>query len=155
MRIFTYILRFILISVGFIAAILAASAFLMLMLWGGVADGDVNHQDMRTLLLSIGVPVLSLFAGYYAFFPAILVFLFSEISGKRSWLFHAIGGIVIALTAIARRADANSFANPPQVIIMAVIAAGAVGGTAYWIIAGRSAGKHLDEIASTSVSEES
>jgi hypothetical protein len=155
MRIFTYILRFILISVGFITAILAASAFLMLMLWGGVADSDVNHQDMRTLLLSIGVPVLSLFAGYYAFFPAIIVFLFSEIAGKCSWLFHAIGGIVIALAAIARRADANSFANPPQGIIMAVIAAGAVGGTAYWLIAGRSAGKHLDEIASISASEES
>ncbi len=155
MRFFTYILRFILISVGFIAAIVAASAFLMLMLWGGVAQGDAGHQEMRTLLLSIGVPVLSLFAGYYAFFPAILVFLFSEIAGKRSWLFHAAGGIVIALAAIARRADANSFANPPQGIIMAVIAAGAVGGTAYWLIAGRSAGKHLDEIAATSASKES
>jgi hypothetical protein len=147
MRFFTYILRFILISVGFIAAVVAASAFLMLMLWGGVAQGDVNHQEMRTLLLSIGVPLLSIFAGYYAFLPAMFVYIFAEIAGKRSWLFHAIGGIVIALAAIARRADANSFANPPQGIIMAVIAAGAVGGTAYWLIAGRSAGKHLDQIA--------
>jgi hypothetical protein len=147
MRLFTYILRFILISLGFIAAILAGSAFLILMLWGGVGQGDVDHDTIRVVLLGIGIPVLSIFAGYYSFLPAILVYLFSEVSGKRSWLFHAIGGIVIALAAIARRADANSFANPPQGIIMAVIAAGAVGGTAYWLIAGRSAGKHLDEIA--------
>ncbi len=155
MRFLTYIIRFILISLGFIAAILAASGFLMLMLWGGVAQGEVHQQEVSTVLLGIGTPLLSLFAGYYAFFPAILVFVFAEVTGRRSWLFHSIGGIVIALAAIARRADANSFADPPQGIIMAVIAAGAVGGTVYWLIAGRSAGKHLDDIAATSASEES
>ncbi len=155
MRFFTYILRFIVISIGFIAAVLAASAFLVLMLWGGMGQGDVDHQQLGAALLGIGTPLLALFAGYYAFFPAIIVYIFAEITGRRSWLFHAIAGIVIALAAIARRADANSFANPPQGIIMAVIAAGAVGGTAYWLIAGRSAGKHIDAIAATSASEES
>ena len=153
MRVFTYICRFIFINVGFIAASLAASAFLMLMLWGGVAQGEIDVQDARTVMLSIGVPVLSMFAGYYAAWPAMLVFLFAEITRRRSWLFHALGGIVIALAAIARRADAINFANPPQGIIMAIIAAGAVGGSVYWLIAGRNAGKHLDELAATSESE--
>ncbi|MGL4490175.1 MAG: hypothetical protein ACRCU5_12105 [Rhizobiaceae bacterium] len=155
MRFLTYLIRFILISLGFIVAVLASSAFLMLMLWGGIAQGDANHQEVQNVLLSVGTSVLAAFVGYYAFFPAILVFMFAEITGRRSWLFHSIGGIVIALAAIARRADANNFANPPQGIIMAVIAAGAVGGTVYWLFAGRSAGKHLDEIAATSPSEES
>jgi hypothetical protein len=155
MRFITYIIRFILISIGFIAAILAASGFLMLMLWGGIAEGDVRHQEVSTVLLGIGTPLLSLFAGYYASIPAFFFYVFAEATGRRSWLFHSIGGIVIALAAIARRADANSFANPPSGIIMAVIAAGAVGGTVYWLIAGRSAGKHLDDIAATSASEES
>jgi hypothetical protein len=155
MRFFTYILRFVLISIGFIAALLSASGFLVLMLWGGIGQGDVEHQQLGSLLLGIGIPLLALFAAYYAFLPAIIVFLFSEIAGKRSWLFHALSGILIALAAIARRADANSFANPPQGIIMAVIAAGAVGGTAYWLIAGRTAGKHIDDIVATSQSEES
>jgi hypothetical protein len=155
MRFLIYVLRFVLISIGFIAAVLAASGFLVLMLWGGIGQGDVEHQQLGSLFLGIGIPLLALFAAYYAFLPAIIVFLFSEIAGKRSWLFHALSGIFIALAAIARRADANSFGNPPQGIILAVIAAGAVGGTAYWLIAGRSAGSHLDEIAATAPSEES
>jgi hypothetical protein len=155
MRFFTHLLRFIIISIGYIAAVLSASGFLILMLWGGIGQGDADQLHLGTALLAIGTPLLALFAGYYAFFPAIIVYIFSEIAGKRSWLFHAISGIFIALAAIARRADANSFGNPPQGIILAVIAAGAVGGTAYWLIAGRSAGSHLDEIATTAPSEES
>ncbi len=152
MRFFTYILRFILISVGFIAAVLSASGFLVFLLWGGIGQSDMDHHALVTAMLGIGTPLLAMFAGYYAFLPAIIVFVFAEITGKRSWLFHALGGIVIALAAIARRADANSFANPPQGIIIAIIAAGAVGGTAYWLIAGRTAGKHLDDVSASASS---
>lgn len=154
MRILHHILRLVLIITGFAVSVLCASAFLLFLVWGGIGQGDPDFQNTAAVLAGLGVPVLASFVSYYAFVPAVIVFIFAEISGRRSWLFHAISGILIALAALARRAGANGFDNPPSGIVMAVIAAGAVGGTAYWLVAGRSAGRHLDQSAATSAQKE-
>jgi hypothetical protein len=38
-------------------------------------------------------------------------------------------------------------ANPRPGIIMGVLGAGAVGGSVYWLIAGRNSGRNLDRLA--------
>lgn len=138
-----YIIRFSLITIAFLSAAIGASAFMILLLWGGVSHGetgDPEFQNFVKLAAGISTPLLASFVGYYTFLPAMAVALVSEYLSKRSWLFHALGGIVVALVAIFRRADANDFATPPSGIMLVIIAAGVIFGTIYWLIAGRTAG---------------
>lgn len=146
-RFISHILRFCIITIAFLTAAIGASAFMILLLWGGVSHGetgDPEFQNFVKLAAGISTPLLAAFVGYYTFLPTVLVALVSEILSKRSWLFHGLAGIFVALAALIQRANANHFDNPPNGIIMVIIAAGVIFGTIYWLIAGRSAGKHLD-----------
>ena len=142
-RFVSHVIRFVLITAAFIAAILAASLFMLVLVWGGMLRGDPETQRLMSLAVGLSLPVVFAFAGYYAFVPGIAFAVLAEITNRRSWLFHAIGGMVVAIIALAIRSDMTIRPG----ILMIVLAAGAVGGTAYWLVAGRSAGKHLDEAA--------
>jgi hypothetical protein len=149
-RFVSHLLRFVLIVAGFIAAIVTASLFMLALVWGGMLRGDPETGRLTTLAVGLSVPVVAAFAGYYAFAPAIAFAVITEIAARRSWLFHALGGMAVAIIALAIRSDMTMRPG----ILMIVLAAGAAGGTAYWLVAGRSAGRHLDEL-STSASKES
>ena len=90
-----------------------------------------------------------------AFFPALALILWAEIGNRRSWLFHALSGMAAGLAALAIRANAMALANPRPGIMMAALAAGAVGGTVYWVISGRNSGKNLDRLAESLTSRSS
>lgn len=150
-RFVSHLVRFVLITAGFIAAILAASLFMLVLVWGGMLRGDQETERLTTLAVGLSLPVVTAFAGYYAFVPGIAFAVLAEIAARRSWLFHALGGMVVAIIALAIRSDVTMRPG----ILMIVLAAGAVGGTAYWLVAGRSAGKHLDQAAAISPSRES
>ena len=149
-RFVSHLIRFMLITAAFIVAILAASLFMLLLFWGGMLRGDPETERLISLAVGLSLPVVFAFAGYYAFAPAIVFAILAEITARRSWLFHSVGGMAVAMIALAIRSDMTMRPG----ILMIVLAAGAVGGTAYWLIAGRSAGKHLDDL-STSASKES
>ncbi len=142
-RIISHILRFCLIIIAFLSAAIGASAFMIFLIWGTLSHGQVGNSEFQNfvqLAAGISTPLLAAFVAYYTFLPTMAVALVSEYLAKRSWLFHSLGGIVVALVAISRRADANSFATPPSGIMLVVIAAGVIFGTIYWSVAGRSAG---------------
>lgn len=148
-RFVSHLLRFVLILAGFIFAVVAASAFMLFLAWGGLTHGDPQSERLMTIAAGLSLPVLVAFAGYYSFAPAFAFSVIAEISGRRSWLFHAVGGMVVAIAALAIRSDAPLRSG----LGLVVLAAGAVGGTVYWLIAGRSSGKHLDEAAADPTSE--
>ena len=149
-RFLSHILRFCLITIAFLAAAIGASAFMILLLWGGLSHGemgDPEFQNFVKLAAGISTPLLAAFVGYYTFLPTMLVAFVSEILSKRSWLFYALGGVFVALAATMQRASANGFNTPPPAMMMVIMATGIIFGTIYWLIAGRSAGKHLDSIS--------
>ena len=90
---------------------------------------------------------MTIFAARDAFFPALALILWAEVGNRRSWLFHALSSMAASLAALAIRANALALANPRPGIMMAALAAGAVGGTVYWLFAGRNSGKNLDRLA--------
>jgi hypothetical protein len=149
-RFVSHILRFILITAGFIAAIITASLFILVLVWGGMLRGDTETERLLGVAVGLSLPIVMAFAGYYAFAPGIAFAVIAEVTARRSWLFHSAGGMAVAMIALAIRSEIQMRPG----LVMIVLAAGAVGGTAYWLIAGRSAGRHLDEL-STSASRES
>lgn len=127
-----YLLRFALIVFGFLFAIVAASLFLNLLLLGSSqfigAEGPFLYST---------VPVFAVVIGYSVFFPAAALILYAELTGWRDWLFYALGGAAIAVIVIVwkwqpQTEDIRTFA--------AILATGVVGGFAYWLVSGRSAG---------------
>jgi len=131
-RILFYLLRFALITFGFICAIFAASLFLNLLLLG---SSELIGSEGPFLYLT--VPAFAVVIGYSIFFPAAILILYAELTAWRDWLFYALGGAGIAVVIIVwkwrpQTEDISTFA--------AILATGVVGGFVYWLISGRSAG---------------
>jgi hypothetical protein len=85
-----------------------------------------------------------LFVSYFGFLPALPTILAAEAFGWRSWLFYALDGGAIALVIVALAIQASEPGDNPfsdTQLSAAVIGGGIVGGLAYWLIAGRLAGK--------------
>jgi len=148
-RVFSYIGRFILISLAYIFAVTAACAFMLFLLWGGLVRGDAELQTPLGVAAGFSLPIVTAFAARYSFFPMMLVVLIAETGSRRSWLYHALGGMFVALAAMILRANAGALANLGPGILAAGLAAGAIGGSVYWLIAGRSSGRMLDRMAGT------
>ena len=92
---------------------------------------------------------MALFVAYFAFMPAAVVILISEILSRRDWLFYALSGAVVAaifLGFVHQTADAN-FDVTDASAVLAVIGCGMVGGIFYWLSAGRWAGSWREPIS--------
>lgn len=145
-RFLVYLGRMIIIVLGFMAASLAASAFLNLVIVGAL---DVTAEEMPWVITGgavFTIPFIALFAAYFAFIPAMIVLVFAEILGKRDWLFYAIAGGVTALIVAGvlwQRAGPDNAITTDIRFTMAMIGSGLVGGIAYWAVAGRMAGNWL------------
>jgi hypothetical protein len=85
-RIFAYLLRFAVILVGFVAAVLAASAFIHLLFLGsaGFLEEDVRPVAGAAMLFS--VPFVALFVAYFVFVPSVIAIGVAELLGRRDWL---------------------------------------------------------------------
>ena len=98
---------------------------------------------------------MALFASYFAFLPGALLIGLSELRGYRSWLYHAVSGGMAAFAGIVlTRMTHGGHLGPPAPdaygevplmwepeIMAAAVAAGLIAGVAYWLVAGRSAGR--------------
>ena len=149
-RCFLSLARLAVILAGYGVAALAASAFLHLLVLGaaGLQPDEAPPVFVRSLVFS--VPFVALFVSYFAFVPAGIAILASEVLGLRSWLFHALAGAAVGL------AVAVLFGQAPMVVEMggtvveptfgtprfvaSLVGCGIVGGLFYWLCAGRSAG---------------
>ncbi|PAQ06118.1 hypothetical protein [Mesorhizobium temperatum] len=141
-RLVAYLIRFAVILIGYGIASLAASAFLNIMFLASLGYTPEHAHPTATASLYFSIPFVALFVAYFAFMPAAIAILVSEILGRRDWLFYALAGAVVAavfLGFVYQTADANFEITDPRVVA-AVIGCGMVGGIFYWLGAGRSAG---------------
>ena len=141
-RFIAYLVRFAVILFGYIVASLAASAFLNVLFLASLGYAPEHAHPTATASLYFSIPFVALFIAYFAFMPAAIVILISEILSRRDWLFYALaGGIVAAvfLGFVHQNADINFDVTDPHAIA-AVIGCGMVGGIFYWLSAGRWAG---------------
>jgi hypothetical protein len=105
--------------------------------------------------MAISAGFLALMFANFAFLPAAVAIGLSEALGWRDWLTYALAGAAVALvvTAAGRYGiDGSVLIEPPgpprpsqgvpggTSAFVETIAAGLVGGIAYWFVAGRGAG---------------
>lgn len=145
-KIIVYLGRFAVIIFGYAAAALVASAFLHVLLLGsqGWIPDEIPPVIGKSLIVSI--PLTALFVAYFSFFPSVAAILLAELLGGRSWLLHALGGAVVAAVALGLfwLAAEHTVYGPASLettrFAAFVAGSGIVGGLAYWLVAGRSAG---------------
>jgi H+/Cl- antiporter ClcA len=86
------------------------------------------------------------FIGASAFVPALVLVIVGEMARLRSLLYYAAAGAVVGLASyfgsnIELRLENTTDVAPVFHPLQLAAAAGIVGGLAYWLIAGRSAGR--------------
>ncbi|MCO6391055.1 hypothetical protein GTW25_08440 [Aliihoeflea aestuarii] len=141
-RLVTYFVRFVAILAGFIAACLAASLFVNVLFASTVVTVIPEFSEAARPALYVTVPFFALILANISFGVFMIVAVAAELTSWRSWLAHATGGAVVALYTgwrLAEATDRLDAASDPGLMLF-TLAAGLVGGIAYWAIAGRSAG---------------
>lgn len=142
-RVFAYLLRFAHIILGYAAASLAASAFINVVFLG---SQDWKPEEIAVVsggALIFSIPFVALFVAYFAFMPAAVLILAAEIFSRRDWLTYALAGGATGVVVVGyfRQAAEEGYeaVNDPF-ILSATVAAGVIGGLAYWLVCGRYAG---------------
>jgi len=141
-RVLDYLLRCIAILFGYAAASLAASAFLHLIVVAHFGAGMESRPAPTAGPFLFSIPFVALFVAYFAFLPAAVAILISEVLARRDWLFHALaGGIVAAIVlGFLHEAADPGFEVAGAMPMLTVLGSGIVGGFVYWLCAGRGAG---------------
>jgi hypothetical protein len=109
--------------------------------WTGIDSDPVE----RVSFFIVSFFVTS-FVGAVAFLPALVVILFAEIARMRSFLYYGVGGALVGLASyfgsdISVRLENTTDVPPVGHSLQLAAAAGIIGGLAYWLIAGRNAGR--------------
>ncbi len=139
------LLRFILVPLGGAAAIAAGMAVIVIAHHKALValfDAGPQAQEDYFIALMFGGPLLALLLSIWAFYmfvPAMIGVLISEALAIRSWIYHAANGGVSAWIGWALTRDIRDeyrFLAEPRILI----AAGLLGGLAYWIVSGWTAG---------------
>ncbi len=86
------------------------------------------------------------FVGASAFVPALLLIIVAEVARLRSLLYYAAAGAVVGLASyfgsnVELRLENTTDVTPVFHPLQLAAAAGIVGGLAYWLLAGRNAGR--------------
>ena len=137
-----FLLRLILVPLGYLVAVAAGAAVILVGEWRIGTLFDTPQPDEAALgvviaVMASGVLLVLLVSSMWL--VAAVGILFSELFAVRSWMFHAANGVVSAWIG------AQLFVSDPAVNRVAhapfyVIAAGLAAGLAYWLVAGASAG---------------
>jgi uncharacterized membrane protein len=128
------------VIVGFVAGSFAAAAVTVLFALtpGELAAAGPEYWSEGGILLLGTATITALFAAPFVFISAI----FSETLGIRSFAYHGMVGIAIALAGHALLYSGQNVNEPTIVNSYAAatyLSAGLMGGFAYWLFAGRLA----------------
>jgi hypothetical protein len=130
-------------AIGFMLALVAATAFLIVATVGfDLFIGNWSPLFWSQLAVYGGMAASML--GGLAFMPAAIAIAISEVLSIRSFVFHVGSGGLIGLLAVMRldRMQERFEVADPSVTTDAtlLVAAGFIGGFIYWLLAGRMAG---------------
>jgi len=136
------ILRFLLIPLGYFAAVVVATLVIVIGSWHMApiaVTSDPDAQAVAVFGFVFAAPVLLVMLLSVMWLPGAIGILISEAFAIRSFIFHAANGAVsawIGWNLFGYIDDSRIPLNRPS----AVLAAGLAGGLAYWAVAGWSAG---------------
>ncbi|MCR9136813.1 MAG: hypothetical protein NXI27_12500 [Alphaproteobacteria bacterium] len=144
-RLALFLVRLMMITLGFMAASITAGVALALLTeFITLQEAGRLSQAGLDFGLVIGALGFASLVGYVAFFPALLVIFYAELTKRRDWLFYALAGGIIAAAAPFLVAVILQPAKQSQLdFALMMTAAGMMGGIVYWLVAGRSAGHWL------------
>jgi hypothetical protein len=137
--------RIIVILFGLFVAIIVAGITLAIGIvapdWTG-ADSDPFERVMFFVVSFFATS----YVGAVAILPAALVIAISEATRMRSFIYYGAGGALVALASyygsdISVRLENTTDVTPVANTLQLAAAAGILGGLAYWLIAGRNAGR--------------
>jgi hypothetical protein len=141
--------RIIAIIFGLLIAIVVAGVTLAIGIvapdWAG-ADSDPFERVMFFVVSFFATS----FVGAVAMLPAALVIAISEVLRMRSFIYYSVGGVLVALASyygsdISMQLENTTDVTPVANALQLAAAAGILGGLAYWLIAGRNAGRWRDQ----------
>jgi len=133
-----FLMRFILVPLGYLAAGVAATA-VVLMAWWPFADATSAGSPDLAVFGFVIAPFLLYVMLVFILLPASIGILISEAFAIRSWIFHVLNGVVSAYLGWQFFGGYAGIETPFEQPL-AVAAAGIVAGFAYWAVAGFSAG---------------
>jgi hypothetical protein len=136
------LLRFILVPLGYLAAVIAGTLVILFGSWRLGEFAALSDPDVAPIMiigLAVAGPILLTVLVSIMWLPSAIGILISEAFALRSWMFHAGNGAVSAWIGwnLFGNLDASRIPlNEP----MPIIAAGLAAGFAYWAVAGWTAG---------------
>ena len=137
--------RIIVIIFGLLVAILVAGITLaigvVLPEWAAMDSDPIE----RVIFFFVAFFATS-YVGAVGVLPAALVIAISEAARMRSLIYYGVGGALVALASyygsdIAFQLENTTDVTPVANALQLAAAAGILGGLAYWLIAGRNAGR--------------
>jgi hypothetical protein len=140
--------RIIVIFFALIVAIMIAGIALVIGIiapdWAGI-DSD----PFERVMFFVASFFASSLVGAVAFMPALIVIVIAEAARMRSFIYYGVGGALVGLasyfgTDMTVRLENTTDVAPVNNALQLAAAAGIVGGLAYWLIAGRNAGRWRD-----------
>jgi hypothetical protein len=140
--------RIIVIFIALMIAIVAAGIALAIGIispdWSGMDSDPVERVNF--FIISF---FATSFAGAVAMLPALVVVVIAEAARMRSFIYYGVGGALVGLASyygsdVSERLENTTDVVPVGHSLQLAAAAGIVGGLAYWLIAGRNAGRWRD-----------
>ena len=136
------IARFILVPLGYLAAVIAGSCVILFGSWRFAEALMNSNPDALPYVLFgfvIGGPILFAMIFSVMWLPGAIGILISEAFAIRSWIFHALNGAISAWVGWQMFGNFDESGVPLNETSF-VFGAGLAGGFAYWAVAGWSAG---------------
>jgi hypothetical protein len=136
------LLRFILVPLGYLAAVTVGAAVLVLGSWKTGSMMLSENPDSATagfFAALVAGPVMFVMIAATMWLPSSVGILISEAFAIRSWIFHALNGAISAWVGWQMFAPIDQSGTAMNETTF-IFGAGLAGGFAYWAVAGWSAG---------------
>jgi hypothetical protein len=136
------LLRFVLVPLGYLAAVSVGAAVLVLGSWqtgSMMLSHDPDVAAAGALGALVAGPIMLLLLASTMWMPASVGILISEAFAVRSWIFHALNGAISGWVGWQTFAPIDQSVTPMNETTF-IFGAGLAGGFAYWAVAGWNAG---------------
>jgi hypothetical protein len=136
------LLRFILVPLGYLAAVIVGAGVLVLGSWqtgSMMLSHDPDTAAAGVFGAFIAGPIMVMVLASTMWMPASVGILIAEAFAIRSWIFHALNGAISGWIGWQMFTAIDQSSTPMNETTF-VFGAGLAGGFAYWAVAGWSAG---------------